>query len=361
MLIIKRYTGKGLNVELQIQVLETDYLVHWMTQYFDNDECIINGIHFDGQGRVKGYWLYHQHPGDFVKVKNAYSYRFVSVDDCVLYHIVDRPEQHRGIPGNAQVILDHLMYYRYDLAEAHRKQVATSFAAFVTTTEAGSIGTGQEAWQPDYSDDTKYGNYAGENVPSGMIKYLYPGEDIKLATPPPAEGFYEYAKAKLRKMAVAQGISYENVSGDYEGVTFSSAKMGQNAQDLSTEAIQELYHIPMVLHKIACWWLELDELKGNGEEDEFEVVWTAPGKKMIDPPKQTKAIMEQVKSGLLSPQEAIKQMGSDPEEVLMQFKEWYDKCKDAGIVFETDYTKEYEILLMQAQKKAETKPGKSGE
>jgi capsid protein len=52
---------------------------------------------------------------------------------------------------------------------------------------------------------------------------------------------------------------------------------------------------------------------------------------MLDPVKETNALKNQIRTGIISWQEAVRQRGDDPDEVLMQIKEDLAKFQKANI------------------------------
>jgi hypothetical protein len=68
----------------------------------------------------------------------------------------------------------------------------------------------------------------GEVLETGMepgsLLPLPPGADVKFSVPVEPVQYGAYVKAHLRAIAAAVGVPYEHVSGDYEGVTYSSVR-----------------------------------------------------------------------------------------------------------------------------------------
>lgn len=335
-LMVKRYTGRGKNRQLSVQILESDYIVHWYTNFKPNGRAegsyVLNGIYFDETDKVIGYELYRQHPGDTMKYHNAYEHEFVSIEDCVLIYRADRPGQHRGVPEGHSVMLEHKMLAQYELAQSHRQTIAASFAAFITTSNPGEMG------QENGSNEPRYENMTGQRIRPGSINYLYPGEEIELAQPPKVDDFDPYIKSKLRKMAAGWGLSYSVFSGDMSSASFSSERMGWIEMHRNVQSWQQFVAILKFCDPIWKWWMELEMLKGNIDfEAEISCDWTAPRREMVDPVKETKAMIDQIQAGIKTYPEAIREMGKDPMVHMADIQESNNDLDKHGLVLSSDY------------------------
>ena len=362
-LMVRRYTGRGRKMKLAIQILEADFIVHWLTNAslgkdFPEGTYVINGVYYDKNDKIYGYEVYSEHPGDSLKVR-GYKHEFVSADDAVLINRVDRPGQTRGTPWGASVMLDHKLLGQYELAQAHRQTIAASFAVFLKSMNPSeSMGKGPRAGQ---AAEAMGRDLDGTRINPGSIQRMLPGEEIELATPPPVEGYDEYTKARLRKIARGWGLTYEVLSGDLSGVNFSSGRMGWLEMMRFIESIQSLIMIPKVCATAWKWWLDLEQLKGNVpfNFDEVRIDWTPPRREMIDPVKETKAMIEQIQAGLLSFSDAIRQMGGDPEIQLAAIAESNAMLDTLKLTFVSDYRKIHDENMKQpAADPAATDKGK---
>lgn len=342
-LIVRRYTGRGKNTKLALQVLEVDFIVDWLTNSslgkgFPEGTYCLNGVYYDKNARVYGYEVYEEHPGDSLKVR-GYAHNFISADDAVLIYNADRPGQTRGTPWGASVMLEHKLLNNYELAQSHRQTIAASYAAFVKTMNPAEFGApGPNKFT--HSSEVNYRNMDGERIKPGSIQYLLPGEDVTLATPPPVDGYDEYIKSRLKKMARGWRLSYEVLSGDLSEVNFSSGRMGWLEMMRFIESVQSLIMIPKLCDVVFTWWIETEQLKGNFSFDISEHVrcdWTPPRREMIDPVKETKAMIDQMQAGLLAWADAVRQMGGDPDLQMDLIAETNDKLDKLKLVFISDY------------------------
>lgn len=345
-LVVKRYTGKGKDTQLALQVLETDYIVDTYHEQnpkgFSKGTYVENGIYFDKNDNVIGYELYQQHPGDQYIRKSLMDHSFVSSDDCVLLFRPDRPGQYRGVPVGHSVMLEHKLLSQYELAQAHKQTVSALFAMYITTTNSTQLGN---LGSPQVNPNIKYDNLKGERITPGTIQYLYPGEMITPSNPPKIDGYDEYTKNRLRKMARGWGLSYEVLSGDLSNVNFSSGRMGWIEMHRNIESWQSNVMIPVLCSRVWKWWMELAQLKGEVplNTGDLRADWTPPRREMIDPVKETNAMIEQIKAGLKSWPGAIRELGLNPWKMLEEIKKSNENLDTNKLILSSDYRKEFEL------------------
>lgn len=157
----------------------------------------------------------------------------------------------------------------------------------------------------------------------------------------PDADFPAFVKSNLRSLASGLGVNYNTLSGDLDGVNFSSLKHGLTEERESWKSLQAWF--------IQDWkdeqkdrWLKRELLLGiplpSGKNlpldkfDKFSEVefngrrWMGP-----DPLKEASANSTDMKSNTRSPQEVIIDRGGDPDEVAEQIAQWYAKMEELGV------------------------------
>lgn len=315
-----RKNRKGVTIPLKLQVLDPDFLDHSQNnQIMDNGEYIINGIHFNKEGQKKAYWLFDKHPNEF----NAVS-RPVPAEDISCVFDIDDPGQILGIPWLSAVILRMQDFDEYEDAQLIKQKIAACFSVFINTP-----GDGVLSGQSDESDMT-------EKIEPGIIQRGKPGETFTFASPPSTEGFSEFSRQSLQGQAAGIGLSYEALTGDLSNVNFSSGRMGWIEFQRNVEDWQWNMMIPMFLDVVWSWFKEASYLVGQIDAREMSVTWTAPRREMIDPVKETLALIKQIRAGLISWQDAVRQLGYNPEEILEQMTQDKNNFDAAGVMPESD-------------------------
>jgi lambda family phage portal protein len=315
----KKYK-KG-TISLELQVLEPDFLDKSKTGVtYDNGEYTFQGIQFDKFGKRKAYWLFERHPNDFKGESKP-----VPVEDIAHIYDLEDPGQVDGLPFNSSVILETKDFGEYRDAQLIRQKIAACFAVFIQDSDAGLPGSGGGS-QTDML----------EKVEPGIIEHLPPGKTMQFANPPTTDGFGDYSRQSFLGQAAGMGLSYESYTGDLSNVNFSSGRMGWIDANRNVEDLQWNMAIPMLCDKVWKWFIQAAYLAGLVKSKDIKVLWTPPRREMIDPVKETQAMVKQIRAGLISWQDAVRQLGYTPEEIMEQLKEDAENFDKAKLMPESD-------------------------
>lgn len=309
---------KSKKFPIQLQLLESDFIDtdgHNGGIYRDGAGEQL-GLKLDQNGRVIGYFLFSSHPGGDNFTLNS---TLVPADEIIHVFRPLRPGQKRGVPEGTSAMLRAKNLDEYEDAQLERQKIAACFTAFVSNTATIPLGGGLK---PQDKFDI-------ERIEPGMLQYLNPGEQVTFGNPPPAEGYDPYVKTVLRGIAAGYGISYEALSNDYSQVNFSSGRMGGMEMNRNIKKIQEQVIIPMFCDKVWMEFVKVFSMKFGSIES--KVQWTVPKRIMIDPVKEIKAMIDEVRAGFKSWEEAVKENGYDPETVAQEIKRNQDLFDKLGL------------------------------
>jgi lambda family phage portal protein len=199
------------------------------------------------------------------------------------------------------------------------------------------------------------GEYDGDLVTDfepGVFKYLAPGETV--VVPPvtkPSGELDPFMRLMLRGVAAGTGVSYESISRDFTGTSYSSARASilderDNWKSLQAWVIRSFHK------RVFCEWIELAVLAGvldlpgyeTAPEKYEKVKWMPRGWSWIDPTKEVSAYKEAIKGGLLTLTEAVAQDGRDFDEMLQIRKREIDWCDEAEVLFDTDWANSQAVM-----------------
>jgi lambda family phage portal protein len=312
----------GLSIPLQLQVLEADYL-DTSKDGFDGQEGgpVINGVEHDAIGRRVAYWLYPEHPGSS-RAKGV-SQR-VRASDVIHVFLPERPGQVRGVAPAAAAIAPLKDFDEFEDAELLRQKIAACFAAFVTDMDGSAAGLGEV----DSTDDRL------EMLEPGAIEDLPPGRDVSFGTPPvPSPG--AFSERTLRKIAAGFDVTYEDLTGDYSRVNFSSARMARLSHWGGIRRLQWQMVVPQLCTRVWTWAMEQAVVAGllpaiPGAE------WTCPQMLMLDPEKEARALLLQVRSGALTHDQMVLEMGENPTTHWQNYAAGNAQRKALGIILDSD-------------------------
>lgn len=313
--IWKKGKYKKGSIQIELQVLEPDFLDISKTGiYYDNGEYTFWGIQYDANGKKKAYWLYDKHPNDV----KAESKAVPAGDICHVFDEED-PGQVDGIPFMSSVLLSMRDFDEFTDATLIKQKVSSSNAAFITRDQDSTPGVGNK--QKDLFD----------RIEPGMIQELNPGESVTFSNPPTTEGIKDFARQSLMGHAAGIGLSYEAYTGDLTNVNFSSGRMGWIESSLNFEDLQWNMMMPKLNDPVWLWFIQAAKIAGLIDAKVIVgVTWTPPRRVMLDPVKETTALVKQVRAGFISWQEAIRRLGDNPEEMLVEMIKdaaGFDKAK----------------------------------
>lgn len=263
--------------------------------------------------------------------------KVIRVPESDIIHGFDtlRPGQLRGVsPFAPGLLLANDLHAIID-AEIDASKMASKWLALVTTENpmGRQVGVGVS---------TDANGQRIEELENAIIEYLRPGEKIELASNPrPGSNFGPFVRLILTMLSVVSGVPYEMLSGDYKGMNYSTGKMVRNdfAQQLRP-IIQR--HIRQFCTPIARAFLDEAVLFGKlslpgywqNPWPYWRFDWQPPGMESIDPLRETKARVDEIKMRLRSPQEIIQSRGRDPEAVVAEIAEFKRLCESHGLTME---------------------------
>jgi lambda family phage portal protein len=229
---------------------------------------------------------------------------------------------------------------QYDDAELVRKKTAAMFAGFITrqSPEDQLLGEGE-------SDEL---GVAMAGLEPGTLQVLEPGEDVKFSDPADVGGSYaEFLRVQFRAVAVAMGITYEQLTGDLSGVNYSSIRAGLLEFRRRCEAIQHGVIVHQMCRPIWRAWMDAAVLSGAltalGYAKSRQAArawqaakWIPQGWQWVDPEKEFKALQLAIRSGLMSRSEAISSFGYDAETIDKEIAADNARADALGLVLDTD-------------------------
>jgi lambda family phage portal protein len=306
-----RMPEDGLEIPMQLQVMEPDYLDETKFGDVAGGGWIWGGIEFDALGRRAAYWLYPEHPGEVASFRRR-DFQSKRVPAEFVQHIYEkqRPGQARGVPRLAASMLRLRDLDDYEEAELVRKGYEACFMAIVIGKD-GSRTLGQTAVDPQTGQRV-------ESITAGMIAYMDDAQDVRFGQPSPMGGYAEYTRAHLHAIAAGTGLTYEQMTGDLSQVNFSSARVGLIEFRRLIEVWQWLTFVPMHATRTVRAWERSARIAGKVRGKPLELQWTPPKWDYIDPGKEVSATRDEIAGGLASLSEKLRARGFDPEKVFAE-------------------------------------------
>lgn len=335
-----RRPGDGLAIPMQLQVLEPDYIdtsKDAIKGVAGGD--IIQGVEFDAIGRRVAYWLFDQHPGGSGLMGTAASRRIPA--DGVL-HIFDqeRAGQVRGTSWFAPVDVRLHEFDEFEDATLMKQKISACMAAFVTDLDGTGASLG--------GSGTSASGQPLDSLEPGMIMSLPVGKQVQIANPPQATDHQSFSATALRGVAAGLGVTYEDLTGDYSQVNYSSARMARIAHCADVHDWRWNMLIPQFCTPAWEWMIDALALVGEDVND-APVLWTPPPLPMLDPQKEGAATMQAVRMGQMTLDEMVREQGLDPDEHWAEYADGVKRLDKLGIVLDSDPRKTNSSGQLQAQ------------
>lgn len=289
------------------------------------------GIEYEkATGKVTGYWFCDPNYGG--------EESYIGAWQVVHGFQTLRPQQLRGVSPFAPGILIADSLNDYLGAEIDGAKMAAKYLAFVQTPNPGLRQDGAVTTQTN-SDGT---TAKIEEMENAIIEYLRDGEEITLAkSDRPGTTFQPFVRLILTMLSIVTGAPYELISGDYQNLNFSTARIVRNdfSQQLRPVAARHVrqFGIPTIRPAIeAAVMTGKLTLPGywTNPRRYLESEWQPPGMDAIDPLREAKSQIESISYGLKSPQEVARERGKDLEEIYMEIKAAKELASTMGLKFE---------------------------
>ena len=323
-------------VGLQLYVQEIDRLD---TSRFGivEGKAVSQGIAFGDGPLPVGYWLFRQHPGAMWSMPGqAYRSEFLPSRDVLHIFRKRRPEQINDVSWLAPVLTRLRDLGDYEGALLMKAKIEACLAAVVTDS-----GDADEPGQPlSGAGDGLLRDAQGrpvEGFEPGMILYRRGGGSVDVVNPSGAGSHVSFARRQLEASSVGVGLTYDQVSGDLTGANYSSLRAGKIEFRRLCEQIQYGMLIPMLVHPVAERFHQQGAMLGLwGDEMPADISHVPPAHEMIDPLKDTTALIAQVRAGFVPQPEAVGSFGYDWREVVEMIRSANEMLDDAGLAVDTD-------------------------
>ncbi|HSF94177.1 MAG TPA: phage portal protein, partial [Thermohalobaculum sp.] len=239
-----RRSEDGLEVPVQLQVLEADFLDATVSGQTGSGRAV-QGVEFDAIGRRRAYWLFDRHPGDAFGVLRG-GFKSRAVPAVEIAHIYEKLRtQARGVPWGAPVIRSMRDLDDYEVAEIVRKKTEACVTAIVFGADEAEQGIAPSVVDAD-------GNRVEQFEP-GLIAYARGGKDIRFNQPSATGGYAEYKRASLHTIAAGYRVPYELLTGDLSQVNYSSIRAGLVEFRRMIDAVQWQVFVPGFCDRVWGW------------------------------------------------------------------------------------------------------------
>lgn len=322
-----RFTTDGYPLNLQIQVLDPDFLDTLKeAAQLPNGGRIVQGVEFDAIGRRVAYWLFPEHPGS-LQGGTAASQRVPSESILHVFKAL-RPGQVRGPSWFAPVLLRSRDFDEYEDATLMKAKIAACLAVLTTDPDgmAEPLGTVDTSKTPEW-----------DSLEPGAVMNIAQGRSVTVVQPPNSTDYDAYARTQLRAIATGLGVTYEDLTGDYAGMPYSAARMSRLRHWSRVDDWRWRILIPQLCTPVWSWAMQNALILGQVRASAMPPAeWTPEPAPMVDPVNEGLAYQRLMRIGLRSFPEAMREQGFKPAKVLAEIQKYNKLFDKMGIILDSD-------------------------
>ena len=317
-------------VSLGIELLDREQVPTDLHREIGGGARIRAGIEFDSAGRRVAYRVLASRPCDPLGSVCMDPVR-VPAADCLHLFKPLVAGQLRGITWLAPVLLRLHELDQFEDAALVKAKVAALFTGFITDPDGTAGGL----------SGTNNGGALTVGMEPGSLIPLPPGTDIRFSTPTENDAYAPFVRNHLRAVAAGLGLPYELVSGDLEGVTYSSIRAGLIEFRRRVEQLQHNVVVHLFCRPVWDRFVRLAVLSGELPARDFDrdpaaylaCEWLPPKFDYVDPMKDVQAEILAIDAGLKSRSQAVSERGYDAEQVDAEIAADKDRADGLGLTF----------------------------
>lgn len=217
------HPSEGLLVPLQVQTIESDHLDTAYNDISAEGNEIRHSIEYKNGRRYK-YWIYRDHPGEMFLHGNDLTRVGIPASDIAHVFRPLRAGQSHGISWLAPIILKLHDIDQYDDFEVQRKKAAALFGGFIYKEDTVT----RQTKSPVGGDSFAYAGGVQKVKIGGSTFPLLKGSDrIEFSeSADVGNNYLDFMRVEFRMVAAGLGITYEQLTGDLEGVNYTSLRAG---------------------------------------------------------------------------------------------------------------------------------------
>lgn len=290
-----------------VDILDTAQLDWSLNQEASNGRNEIRfGIERDAWGQALTYHIFANHPSE---ARGRRKHIPVPAKDIIHLYFRRRPKQSRGYTWFAPVLIDLNNLGGYREAELVAARSAAAKMGFLSKKMDENAGPPLEP--EDGEESIRW------DADPGVIEQLPEGWEFQSWDPThPTTAFADFESAILRSIATALRVSYMSLSGDLNGTSYGSGRIGLKAEQLVYQKLQQRL-IEKVHTRVYRRWLTSAILTGSVRLDSFdvnrytEVAWHPRSMPWIDPKAEIEAAEKENELGVTTLTQLAASQGRD--------------------------------------------------
>lgn len=329
---------------IRYQLLEADWLDEKLNEDLPNGNRIVMGVELDPAGKPVAYHLHTRHPGDARRGVGSERIRYPA-DQIRHYFIAERPEQVRGTPWMHAAMSKLYQLGEFDEAAILAARLGADKFMILEDAEGtaadmadGQLPTPEDGNAPSINEGTGALYFQSQK---GSIDILPRGTKVADWDPKyPSDTYGPFIKAALRGVSSGlPGISYESLSNDREGVTWTSIRHAVLDEREAWKSLQRLV-IDTYAWDSFTLWLDASLLSSKkplaylpaSKRDKFLApVFTCRRWDWVNPKDDMEAKEKALQMRLTSHRRVLAEQGIDLEDLLSEIQDDRDLAASYGV------------------------------
>ena len=310
---------------LRLLVMEADLLDMSRTG-MNGQNRVTQGVEVSPAGEPVAYWL-KQDYDDWPGVIRANKVERVPAEEVIHLYRRRRPGQVRDVSWLAPTLWMLRDLGSYEAALLRKAEIEACLSVIVSGEDEETV-TGATV--------TDGAGNVVEDLQPGLIMYRRGMGQVDVIQPTGGGSHMGFAKRTLEAAAVGAGVTYDQVSGDLSQANYSSLRAGKIEFRRLLEQVQYTLIIPRLVERVARRFEAEGALRGLWSDARDVVSHVPPAPEMVDPMKDTMALIAQIRAGFVPPQDGPGQFGYDFDQVMQMIAGANAAADDAGVILDTD-------------------------
>src|SRR5574340_264203 len=353
--------------DVRFQILEADWLDEKLNEDLANGNRIVMGVELNPAGRAVAYYLHTRHPGDQKRGYGSERVRYPA-EQLRHYFIAERPEQVRGTPWMHAAMSRLYQLGEFDDAAILAARLGADKFMVLEDTDGmaadladGTMPLADDANAPSINEGTGALYYQSQK---GSIDILPRGTKVADWDPNyPSDTYGPFVLAALRGVATGFGTSYESLSNDRNGVTWTSIRHAVLDERDHWKTLQD-WLIECYAWDAFTLWLDssllsprkpLSYLPASRRDKFLSPVFTGRRWDWVNPKDDIEAKEKALALRLTSHRRVLAEQGLDLEEVLAEIQD--DRALAAA--YDVDLDAALKKSAPAAQTRAQPDPGQA--
>jgi lambda family phage portal protein len=314
----------------RITGLESDFLDLSRTTKTANGGRIVQGVEFDRDGDLAGYWLFDAHPGDLLLGAGMASAPMKAAN---IDHTFERLRlgQTRGVSWLAPVAMTLRDISDIEDAIRLKKKVQACLALVIQPGEGGAASplTVEQA-SPDADKPSI------ETLRPGMIARLQKGETASTVSPTADGDSVDFIRQQLAAVS-ASLVPYHLLTGDVSQANYSSLRAALLGHWALLDDWQQNVMIPQLCRPAVDRRLRRLAIEtGDYRVLDVKIDWALPVRRQVDPIKDLLAEVMEIRAGLKLMTKALAERGLNSDHHLAEIARINGVIDSLGLALETD-------------------------